>query len=63
MASSTNTQLKPPKTCALRVRNLPTRYKPRTASELELQFEKDSQNEIVLFADAEGKGVAHIWSG
>ena len=26
--------------------------------ELELQFEKDSQNEIVLFADAEGKGLA-----
>lgn len=26
--------------------------------ELELQFEKDSQNEIVLFADQEGKGLA-----
>ncbi len=25
--------------------------------ELEIQFEKDSQNEIVLFADAEGKGL------
>ena len=25
--------------------------------ELELQFEKDSLNEIVLFADAEGKGL------
>ena len=55
--SSTNTQLKPIKDLRAESEEFANKAQTKNCYELELQFEKDSQNEIVLFADAEGKGL------
>ena len=58
MASSTNTQLKPSKNLRAESEEFANKAQTKNFTMVELQFRRDSQNEIVLFADAEGKGLA-----